>query len=88
MRAKIRPSCPIALLIAAALLVALSAFRELWNADFAVGLTTRQTLRRRALLGHGRMGLQVATKPAPGFHVMDLQVFHRTAFLTAPTVSL
>jgi len=29
----------------------------------------------------------IATKPAPGFHVMDLQAFHRTALLTPPAIS-
>jgi hypothetical protein len=57
MRANIRPSCPIALLIAAVLLVALSASRELWNADFAGGPTIHLTLRHRALPGHDRIGL-------------------------------
>jgi len=29
----------------------------------------------------------IVTEPASGFHVMDLQAFHGTAFLTAPTIS-
>jgi hypothetical protein len=29
----------------------------------------------------------IVTEPAPGFHVMDLQAFHRTALLTTPTIS-
>jgi len=29
----------------------------------------------------------VATELAPAFHVMDLQPFHGTAFLTPPTIS-
>jgi hypothetical protein len=30
----------------------------------------------------------VPTQLTPGFHVMDLQVFHGTALLTAPTIPL
>jgi hypothetical protein len=30
----------------------------------------------------------VPTELTPWFHVMDLQVFHGTAFLTAPTIPL
>jgi len=30
----------------------------------------------------------IATQLTPGFHVMDLQVFHGTALLAAPTISL
>ena len=30
----------------------------------------------------------IATEPAPGFHVMDLQAFHGTALLTPPAISL
>ncbi len=28
----------------------------------------------------------IATKPTPGFYVMDLQAFHGTTLLTAPTI--
>jgi hypothetical protein len=30
----------------------------------------------------------IATQFTPGFHVMDLQVFHGTALLAAPTIPL
>ena len=30
----------------------------------------------------------IVTKPAPRFHVRDLQAFHGTALLTLPTISL
>jgi hypothetical protein len=30
----------------------------------------------------------IATQSTPWFHVMDLQVFHGTALLTAPTIPL
>jgi len=30
----------------------------------------------------------VTTEPAPGFHVIDLQVSHGTALWTPPTISL
>jgi hypothetical protein len=30
----------------------------------------------------------IAPELAPGFHVMDLQVFHGTALLAAPTIPL
>jgi hypothetical protein len=30
----------------------------------------------------------IATEPAPGLHVMDLQAFHGTALLAPPTISL
>jgi hypothetical protein len=30
----------------------------------------------------------IAPELAPAFHVMDLQVFHGTALLTAPTIPL
>jgi hypothetical protein len=29
----------------------------------------------------------ITTQLTPGFHVMDLQIFHATAFLAAPTIS-
>jgi hypothetical protein len=29
----------------------------------------------------------IATEPAPGFHVMDLQAFHGTALLAPPAIS-
>lgn len=31
---------------------------------------------------------RIVTELAPAFHVMDLQVFHRPALLTAPRISL
>jgi len=35
-----------------------------------------------------QVGYYVPTELPPGFHVMDLQVFHGTALLAAPTIPL
>jgi hypothetical protein len=45
------------------------------------------TFRVTADAKRNQVGHHIAIEPAPSFYVMDLQAFHVTALLAAPTVS-
>jgi len=44
------------------------------------------TFPMTAVAERNQIANHVATQLAPGFHVMDLQVFHGTAFLASPAI--